>query len=206
MTDNASDTPIDERDTADQGDAPVQADVIDPTEHPPTAPTPELLGLTLPDDADDAIALLMRELHEARAESGDLLDNVQRIAADFDNYRKRIDRDKVENVQRAGQRVIVSLLPALDSLDAALAIEATTETEERMLDGMEGTRALLLEALGREGCEQINSIGQPFDPALHEAVSVLPGEGDQIVEQELRKGYTMQGRVIRPALVTVGHA
>jgi molecular chaperone GrpE len=75
-----------------------------------------------------------------------------------------------------------------------------------MLDGMRGTETLLLDALRAEGCERIDALGKPFDPALHEAVQVTPGEGDQIVEQELRKGYTMRGRVIRPALVIVGHA
>ena len=170
-----------------------------------TTVEPEHLGLSLPDDHAEANELLLRELVEARRESGDLLDNLQRIAAEFDNYRKRTERDQRENVQRAGQRVIESLLPTLDSLDAALGIEATTEAEERMLDGMRGTETLLLDALRAEGCERIDAVGTPFDPALHEAVQVIPGEGDQVVEQELRKGYVMRGRVIRPSLVVVGH-
>ena len=100
-----------------------------------------------------------------------------------------------------------SILPTLDSLDAALEIEATTEGESRMLEGMRGTEALLLDALATEGFERIEAIGEPFDPALHEAVQVVPGEGDQqVVQQVLRKGYVMRGRVIRPSLVIVGHA
>ncbi|MCB1246620.1 MAG: nucleotide exchange factor GrpE [Acidimicrobiia bacterium] len=169
-------------------------------------PTPESLGLALPLDPDEAIGLLMRELAEARNEAGDLLENVQRIAAEFDNYRKRVDRDQVENITRAGQRIIEALLPALDSLDAALAVEATSEAGERMLEGMRATQAQILDTLAREGCTPIASVGEPFDPAVHEAVSVLPGDGDQVVDQELRRGYTMQGRVIRPTLVIVGHA
>jgi molecular chaperone GrpE len=169
-------------------------------------PTAESLGLTLPRDPQEATALLLRELGEARAESGDLLDSLKRLAAEFDNHRKRTERDQVENIKRASQRVIESLLPALDSLDAALAIEATSDNETRMLEGMAGTRTLILETLDRDGAEPIEAIGQPFDPALHEAVSVNPGDGEQIVEQELRKGYVMQGRVIRPSLVIVGHA
>ncbi len=169
-------------------------------------PTAAALGLALPDDADEAQLILMRELVEAREEAGELLGNLQRVAAEFDNHRKRTERDQIENVQRASQRVIESLLPALDSLDAALAIEATTETETRMLEGMRGTQSLILDTLAREGFAPIGAVGAPFDPALHEAVSVNPGEGDQIVEQELRKGYVMRGRVIRPTLVIVGHA
>ena len=112
----------------------------------------------------------------------------------------------LENVQRASQRVIESILPTLDSLDAALAIEPTTEAEQRMLEGMRGTESLLLDALRTEGFDRIDALETPFDPALHEAVSVIPGEGEQVVQQELRKGYTMRGRVIRPSLVIVGHA
>jgi len=175
-------------------------------EVPHVEPTAEMLGLTLPDDPAEAQRLLVRELSEARQETGELLANLQRVAAEFDNFRKRVERDQAENVGRASQRVIESLLPVLDSLDAAMTTEATTEAEAKMLNGIASTKDLLLEALAREGFAPIEALGQPFDPALHEAVSVTPGEGDQVVEHELRKGYTMQGRVIRPALVTVGHA
>ena len=182
--------------------------VSDPApEAPESEPTAERLGLSLPDDPAAARELLLRELDESRQEVGELLANLQRVAAEFDNYRKRTERDQLENVQRAGQRVIERMLPTLDSLDAALAIEATTEAEERMLEGMRGTETLLLEALSAEGFEPIDAIDKPFDPALHEAVQVVPGEGtEQVVQQELRKGYVMRGRVIRPSLVIVGHA
>lgn len=202
-------SPLDSEETP---DAPpiedVAADDV-PRESPSPVDAPreaEPVGLSLPDDPHEANEILIRELVEARQEAGELLDNLQRLAAEFDNYRKRTERDQVENVQRAGQRVITSLLPTLDSLDAALGIEADSEAEVKMLDGMRGTEALLLEALRSEGFERIEAVGAPFDPALHEAVQVIPGEGEQVVEQELRKGYTMRGRVVRPSLVVVGHA
>jgi molecular chaperone GrpE len=199
MTDNTAKEAKSERPTeTTDGDAVVASIELEPTA--------ESLGLMLPSDPKDAKQVLIRELAEAREEAGDLLDNLQRVAAEFDNFRKRTERDQIENVKRAGQRVIETLLPVLDSLDAALAIEATTDTEVRMLEGMSGTRTQLLDALERDGLSPIKAIGQPFDPALHEAVSVVPGDGDQIVEQELRKGYVMQGRVLRPTLVIVGHA
>jgi molecular chaperone GrpE len=170
-------------------------------------PSAEDLGLELPEDADEAQALLLRELTEARQESGEYLETLQRLAADFDNYRKRVDRDHAENVHRASQRVIESLLPALDSLDAALAYEPQTPGEEKMLDGMRGTHAQLLEILAAEGFEPIAALGLPFDPAIHEAVTVLgEGDGELIITQELRKGYVMRDRLIRPSLVIVDHA
>ena len=181
----------------------VEAEIV---EFPEPESTAEHLGLTLPEDPDEALSLLLRELTGARQETGDLLANLQRIAAEFDNYRKRVERDQVENVIRASQRLVESLLPALDSFDAALATEATSENEAKMLDGMKGTHSQLMDALAREGVESIEAVGKPFDPAVHEAVSVVPGDGEQIVQQELRKGYTMRGRVIRPTLVIVGHA
>jgi molecular chaperone GrpE len=169
-------------------------------------PTAGRLGLTLPDDPHEAQMVLMRELLETRLEAGELLANLHRVAAEFDNYRKRTERDQIDNIQRAGQRIIESLLPSLDGLDAALSIEAATETESRMLEGMRGTQSLILDALARDGFEPIVAVGAPFDPALHEAASVIPGEGEQVVQQELRKGYVMRGRLIRPSLVIVGHA
>lgn len=175
-------------------------------EVPEIGHTAESLGIELPEGHTEREDLLLRELGEARLEAGELLGNLQRVVAEFDNYRKRTERDRIENVQRASQRVIESLLPALDSLDAAITIEATTETEARMLEGMRSTHTQILDALRGDGFAPIDAVGAPFDPALHEAVSVIPGEGEQVVDQEVRKGYVMDGRVIRPSLVVVGHA
>jgi molecular chaperone GrpE len=168
--------------------------------------TAETLGIELPESREECENLLIRELGDARLEADELLGNLQRVTAEFDNYRKRTERDRIENVRRAGQRVIESLLPALDSIDAAVAIEATTDAEAKMLEGIRSTHDQLLDALKRDGFAAIEAVGAPFDPALHEAISVIPGEGDQIVDQEVRKGYMMGGRVIRPSLVVVGHA
>lgn len=165
------------------------------------------LGLELPEDPALAQALLLRELAEARQEAGEYLEALQRVAADFENYRKRVERDQAENVMRASQRILEGLLPALDSFDAALTYVPQSANEEKILDGLKGTYGLLMDTLAREAFEPIAAAGVAFDPAVHEAVAG-PGEGDGdlIVEQELRRGYTLRGRVIRPSLVTVGHA
>jgi molecular chaperone GrpE len=191
-------------------DARIQEVPDDPTvaiaEVPEIKHTAETLGIELPEGREECENLLIRELGEARLEADELLGNLQRVTAEFDNYRKRTERDRIENVRRAGQRIIESLLPALDSIDAAIAIDATTDTETKMLEGIRSTHDQLLEALKRDGFAVIEAVGAPFDPALHEAISVIPGEGEQIVDQEVRKGYVMGGRVIRPSLVVVGHA
>ena len=148
------------------GDDHIEAEIV---EMPDVEPTAEMLGMTLPDDPDEAQRLLLRELSEARQETGEILVNLQRVAAEFDNFRKRVERDQVENVGRASQRVIESLLPVLDSLDAAMATEATTEAETKMLNGIASTKDLLLEALAREGFEPIEVFLaeiRVFDPPI----------------------------------------
>jgi molecular chaperone GrpE len=165
------------------------------------------LGIDLPDDGEEAQTLLLRALVESRQEAGEYLTMMQRVAADFENYRKRVERDHAENTRRASQRVVERLLPALDSFDAAIAYEARSPAEGKILDGMRGTHTQLLDILAAEGLEPIAAAGERFDPAVHEAVSGPPGEGDGhlVVAQELRRGYTMKGRVVRPSLVAVEH-
>ncbi len=170
-------------------------------------PTAHDLGIELPEDPSEAISLLLRELSEARQESGEHLEMLQRVAADFDNFRRRVERDQAENVERASQRVIEGLLPTLDAFDAATAFEPQSPSEEKIREGVLSTRSQLLETLAREGFEPIPATGEVFDPKVHEAVSGPDeGNGDLIVGAELRRGYVMRGRVIRPSLVTVQHA
>jgi len=174
---------------------------------PDAGPTAHELGLELPDDPNEAQDLLLRELSESRQEAGEHLEMLQRVAADFDNFRRRVERDQTENVERASQRVIEGLLPTLDALDAATAFEPQSPSEEKIREGVLSTRSHLLETLAREGFEPIPAAGEAFDPKVHEAVSG-PGEGngDLLVDAELRRGYVMRGRVIRPSLVSVQHA
>jgi len=173
-----------------------------------SGPTAHELGLELPDDPAAAQDLLLRELHEARQEAGEQLEMLQRVAADFDNFRRRVERDQAENVERASQRVIEGLLPTLDAFDAATAFEPQSPSEEKIRDGVLSTRSQLLETLARDGFEPIPATGEGFDPKVHEAVSGPGGggDGDLVVGAELRRGYVMRGRVIRPTLVTVEHA
>ncbi len=164
-------------------------------------------GIELPDNPVEAIALLMRALSESRQEAGEYLEVMQRVAADFENYRRRVERDHAENITRASQRLVERLLPALDSFDAALAYEAQSPAEGQILAGMHGTHAQLTEILSAEGLTPIAAVGEAFDPAVHEAAAGPNGQGDGqlVVVEELRRGYVMRGRVVRPSLVVVEH-
>jgi len=155
----------------------------------------------LPDDPDEAVALLIGELAVARQSAESYLADLQRLAADFENYRKRALREREETVERASQRLVSALLPVLDSFDAALALD-DGGPHARLLAGMRNTHQQLTDVLRAEGLEVIDAVAQPFDPALHEAASG-GGDGHLVVVAEIRRGYTLKGRVIRPALVQV---
>ena len=137
----------------------------------------------------------------ARRTAASHLDDLRRIAAEFDNYRKRATRERAEVVDRAAERVIQTLLPVLDSLDAALA-HVADDADQGLVAGLRGTHQQLLDALGQEGLAPIPAEGSPFDPEFHEAVSG-GGDGHLVVTGVMRRGYTLHGRVIRPALVQV---
>jgi len=167
---------------------------------------PHTLGLELPADPAVAVQLLLHELDAAREEAGSYLADLQRVAADFDNFRKRMLRDQAENIERASQRVVMGLMPILDTLEAALTTEAETPAEKKLLDGVRGTLDLLLDTLAKEGLEIIPTVGTVFNPEVHQAVlAPEPGDARLIVTQEMRRGYALQGRLLRAALVAVDH-
>jgi molecular chaperone GrpE len=163
---------------------------------------PVLSDMDLPDDPGDAVPVLLELLSEARDLATARLDDLQRVAAEFENYRKRSDRERDEIRQRATQRLVEALLPVLDSFDGAFSHEPQTPGEELLMKGFSGTFHQLFEILQREGLEVVEAAGLPFDPSLHQAVS--GGAGDDLtVSAELRRGYALRGRVIRPTMVAV---
>ncbi len=173
---------------------------------PPAVLSADALGISLPDDPEEAITVLLAAVADARAEAGTYLDDLRRVAADFDNFRKRAMRDQHTIVERAAERVLAAMLPVLDSFDAALAIEPTTESEEKLLGGMRSTHAQLIDVLAKEGLEPVVTLGEPFDPEVHEAVMTSGAGGALVVSNELRRGYRLRGRVLRAALVALEQA
>ncbi len=174
-----------------------------PVEKPDQAPDPHSLGLELPDDPEEAVETLLIELATAREEATSYLDDLKRVAADFDNYRKRTTREGAVMLDRATEKVVRSLMPVLDTFDAALNAEPKTETEKQLYSGMLNTREQLLNALKDEGLEVIPTIDEPFDPEVHEPVGAPATDGDLVVTEELRRGYRLGGKVLRAALVAL---
>ena len=136
------------------------------------------------------------------AERDEYLNDLKRVAAEFENYRKRVSRDQESLVARAHERLVKELLPVLDDLERALA--AAEEHEEAKLE--EGVRLVqreLRSALDREGLAEIETSGL-FDPHVHEALLTQPSEAEEgSVLEVIQKGYKLGNHVLRPARVVV---
>jgi molecular chaperone GrpE len=162
---------------------------------------PEAVEEAAPSE-NGAVEELERRLAEVEAERDQRLADLQRVAADFDNYRKRSARDQEALVARAHERLVKQLLPVLDNLERAL-VAATEHEEEMVLEGVELVVRELHEALRKEGLEEIETDGR-FDPHVHEALLTQPSEAEEgSVIEVLQKGYRLGDRVLRPARVVV---
>ena len=150
----------------------------------------------------EAEQTLEEQLAALEAERDEYLNDLKRVAAEFENYRKRVLRDQESLVARAHERLVKELLPVLDDLERALA--AAEEHEEAKLE--EGVRLVhreLDDALAREGLAEIETDGQ-FDPHVHEALLSQPSsEEEGTVIEVVQKGYKLGDRVLRPARVVV---
>jgi molecular chaperone GrpE len=144
-------------------------------------------------------------LTEQRELAGRYLDLAQRTQADFDNYRKRMAREVRAAEARGVGRLARELLPALDNLERALAAADVSDPEHDLSQGIRLVTAELSAALGRTGIQGYDPMGEPFDPAQHEAVAQQPVEGTQagIVVQVLQSGYRLNDVILRPARVIV---
>ena len=145
------------------------------------------------------------ELGALQAERDELFDRLQRLAAEFDNFRKRAAREQGEVITRANERLVKELLPVLDDLGRAL--DAAEEHQEAQLE--EGVRLVhrsLASLLEREGLAEIETDGK-FDPHVHEALLMQPSELEEgSVLEVIQKGYRLGDRVLRPARVVVSAA
>ncbi len=144
--------------------------------------------------ADEAAEDVAEDLQALLAERDQFKDIALRLQADFDNFRRRQAAERDAEVQRATGKMAESLLPVLDACEAAF-LQHPAEVEPLF--------NLLLGELRRMGLESMNLDGQPFDPELAEAVLHEPGDGESVVVEVLRSGYTWKGKVLRPAMVKV---
>ena len=147
---------------------------------------------------------------EARADQGDELQTVRdrhlRLAAEFDNYRKRVEREKGESWVRAQAELAQRLLEPLDDLQRIADFDPATTNAQSLHEGAEMVEKKFLRALEAAGLEEIDAAGKAFDPTQHEALTTAPAESeeeDDTVAMVYRKGYRFKGVLLRPAQVVV---
>lgn len=159
--------------------------------------------------ADDMEAQVADEIEKLKAEAAENWSKYLRAVAEIDNLRKRSARD-VENARKYGvEGLVTAILPVRDSLEAALKLAGEDQREnvdvETLLEGDRATLRLLDQALEAAGIVEIEPEGEPFDPARHEAMSMLPSptaEPNSVITV-VQKGYELHGRLVRPARVIV---
>ncbi|MGH2690997.1 MAG: nucleotide exchange factor GrpE [Actinomycetota bacterium] len=139
------------------------------------------------------------------SKAAEYLEHLQRLQAEFDNYRKRVLKEQTRAVELAAEPMVAKLLEVLDEFELALIAAERKPELEGFLRGVEMVYAKLQGILRSEGLERIEAEGKPFDPELHEALlqGEDQGEGEPYVSDVLRTGYKLRGRVIRPSGVKV---
>ena len=153
---------------------------------------------------EDNQQTLRTELEQARDKANDYLNRLTYLQAEFENYQKRVKREIIQTTQYGNLSLITQLLPIVDELEYALQASVGKATSQGLIDGIKLILSKLKNILFKEGLTPIDAIGKPFDPYLHEVIQrESNGEGQDLVTEEIRKGYVFKGKVIRPSLVKV---
>ncbi len=177
------------RSDGERQDAPASAETAPPGEAPEA-------------DLSQKAAAQAKELEE-------LHDRYLRLAAEFDNYRKRVVRDRAEYIRTAHESLLLDLFPVLDNLERALAASrssaASSGANEAVIEGVEITLRLFKGVLEKQGVKEVESVGREFDPTVHHAVEQVPTNDhpENTVVEEVLRGYLLDHKVLRPALVKV---
>ena len=154
---------------------------------------------------EEKVLTLQAELEQTKKQSQEYYAHLQRLQAEFDNYRKRTNREKEEFARYASEGVVASLLPILDNFERAIAAAQNTKDLASFAQGVEMIYKQMLNTLAKEGLQPIEAMGQPFDPNIHEAVMQVDSEEypENTVVEELRKGYYLKDKLLRPSMVKV---
>lgn len=165
------------------------------------------MPIDFPENAggDPAAASLEEQLRKLTAEKEELRDTLLRRQADFENYRKRVEKERHQERHRGVEHVIETLLPVLDAFDNALAAASKNSAAAEYLKGFELIRRQLWDLLSKQGLSRIEAVGKEFNPHFHHAIArVETGEQPEgTIVDELQPGYMFHERVLRPAMVRV---
>lgn len=156
------------------------------------------------DNDEGNIESVQNEIESLQQEKEEMYQRILRLQAEFDNFKKRSQKEKEADRKYKSQEIVNELLPAIDNMERALQVEVT-EATSGLVEGITMVYRQLLEALKSQGVEVLETAGKEFDPNLHHAVMQIEDselESNTVVE-ELQKGYMLKDRVIRPAMVKV---
>ncbi len=160
-----------------------------------------------PEKTEEESSDCQTELEAAQARIEEQNDQYLRLRAEFDNFRRRTQKEKEDFYKYAAESLLLELLPVLDNFQRAM--EAKEAEPDKFAAGIEMIYRQMLEVLEKEGLKSIEALGVEFDPQKHEAVMQQPVSdeySDNMISQELRRGYTLKEKVIRPAMVAVAKA
>lgn len=148
------------------------------------------------------------ETTQLRAQVEQERNNTLRALADLQNFRRRVDDERKRYYTEANERLLKEILPINDDFERSLAAAQEAQSYDLLIEGVDAVYRKMNDVFSKQGVEPIPTVGERFDPDLHEAVSIMEDsdQPDETVVQELRKGYKLHGRVIRPALVVVAKA
>lgn len=148
---------------------------------------------------------LEQQMDLERKRSQDYLSRLKYLQADFDNLRKRCDRQVAQVSQYSNERIVIQLLDVVDELELAIKTAQTTNSAQTLTEGVQMTLKRLRKVLEQEGVTPIDSLNKPFDPSKHNAIAAEERDNVEgcVVVEEVRKGYMMKEKVIRPSIVKV---
>ena len=144
---------------------------------------------------------------EANPEAEEYYAQLQRVMADFDNYRKRMTKEKEALYSIISSEIISEFLPVMDNLEKSVKTEGEDETSKAWREGVELIRRQFLEVLNKLGAEEIKTVGEKFDPNLHDAVMHVEDDNveENVIVEDFRKGYRLKDRIIRHSMVKVAN-
>jgi molecular chaperone GrpE len=183
-----------------QGDAPVDQETADSETQPETGmPATAATGTDETDVVEDQISELQRDLTTER-------DKLLRLAAEFDNYRKRMMKERLEAEARGKADLVKEILEPMDDIARFAHVDPAVTDSTTLVEGVAMVERKLEKTLRAAGLEVVNPVGEPFDPSKHEAVATEPAESeddDHTVGKVYQVGYTFKGQLLRPARVVV---
>ena len=154
---------------------------------------------------EDQVRNLEMQIKAEQEKAESILHKMKYLQADFDNYRKRVDKELAETKQFVNEKLITNLLDVVDEFELALKVAKEGGKPDSLLGGVEMTLRKLLDILGKEGLTKIEAVGNKFDPNLHEATEIVPAKDREegMIVAEIRPGYLLKGKVLRPSMVKV---